>query len=376
MSEIILKPGKKLFRNKHPYLFSGAVKKIIGNPREGEIVKIKDIQGSNSGNAFWIGGKSLKAALFDFEDKYSENFWQERLQKLWELKKSLPHIRQSEAFRLVFGESDGIPGLVIDIYKDTAVLQYKMKAPELLEEEWKKFLLNKKIPNIVIKEGQKTRTLVGEARNVLFQEGDIKFIADIAGGQKTGFFLDQVLNRKRFAEYVWDKKVANVFSYTGAFSLAALSAGASHVVSIDASERALAILEENLKHNSFYGKHKSLLSDAFKFLKEVPVGDFDIIVLDPPAFSKHKNTLITALRAYQRLNKLAMERLLPGGLLFTFSCSRVVSESAFRKMIFKASIEANKEIRILEKFTQAPDHTLNPYFPEGEYLKGLALQIL
>ncbi len=375
MADIYIRSGKNLLRNRHPYIFSGAIEKISGNPKEGEIVKIKDKQGTSKGNAFWIGGKSLKAAIFDFKNAYSETYWQTGLEKLWKTKRALPHLRESEAFRFVFGESDGIPGLIIDIYKDTAVLQYKMKAPELLEEEWVHFLRAKGLRHISVKNGQNTRSIVGGAGKTLFRERNIHFISWVNGGQKTGFFLDQAINRQIFARYVAGKKIGNIFSYTGAFSLTALTAGASEVVSVDSSRKALGVLDETLQLNSFAGKHTSILSDAFDFLKEMRQGEFDIIVLDPPAFSKHPNTLTTALRAYRRLNKMAMEKLNDDGLLFTFSCSRPVSTEAFRRMIFKAGVEASKEIIILEKFTQAPDHTLNLHFPEGEYLKGLALRI-
>jgi 23S rRNA (cytosine1962-C5)-methyltransferase len=389
--KFILKPGKEqsLMRF-HPWVFSGAIKKIEGQVTEGDVVEVFSNEGQFLGiGHYQIGSIAVRILSFTpAEPDYQ--FWKSKINQAFEVRMALGFIDNplTNAFRLVHGEGDGLPGLIIDFYNGTAVVQMHTVGMFLA----KKFLtqalqevLGSRLTAIYEKsEGTlpfkadvtpENGYLFGKSVSHIALENGLKFNVDWEKGQKTGFFVDQRDNRALLEHYSKDRQVLNMFCYTGGFSFYAMRGGAALVHSVDSSERAVQLTKDNVELN-FPGdtRHEAFAVDAFKYLDKVH-GKYDLIVLDPPAFAKHQNVLANALQGYRRLNTKAFEQIKPGGILFTFSCSQVVSRDAFRKTIFSAAAKAGRNVRILNQLSQPADHPVNIYHPEGEYLKGLVLYV-
>lgn len=388
-AKIILKPGKEqsLLRF-HPWVFSGAIHSVSGEIEEGDIVEVLD----HNKNFLAIGHSqigSIAVRIFSFSPVVpDENFWVEKISKALEVRKKagLFNNPDTNAYRLIYAEGDGMPGLIVDIYNQTAVMQihtvgmYLLK--EVLANALKKVLgsnltavYNKSEGTIPFKADINAENgfLFGKSDDKTALESGLRFNVDYEKGQKTGFFVDQRENRALLERYSKDKKVLNLFCYTGGFSFYALRGGASVVHSVDSSERAIELTNRNIALNfPEETRHQSFAEDAFKFLNQ-PKEDYDLIILDPPAFAKHLNVVPNALQGYRKLNTRAIEKIKPGGIIFTFSCSQVISRDAFRKAVFSAAAKAGRNVRILHQMEQPADHPVNIYHPESEYLKGLVL---
>lgn len=390
-TKIILKSGKEqsLLRF-HPWVFSGAVKRAEGPLAEGDVVEVISHRGDFLGLGHYQVG-SIMVRLFSFRPVVPDfAFWKEQLQKAWDLRHSLGLANNPETnvFRLVNGEGDGFPGLIIDFYNGVAVMQMHSLGMYRIRQELAaalKEILGDRLLAVYDK-SEKTLPfkadisphdgyLLGEARQTEVSEYGLRFKVDWEAGQKTGFFIDQRENRRLVQQYAAGRDVLNMFCYTGGFSFFALRGGARLVHSVDASARAIALTNENVTLNfADEARHQAFVADAADFLKNIK-DQYDLIILDPPAFSKHRDTLGQALQAYKRLNARAFEQIRPGGLLFTFSCSQVVSKEKFREAVFSGAAIAGRSVRILHQLTQPADHPVNIYHPEGEYLKGLVLWV-
>jgi 23S rRNA (cytosine1962-C5)-methyltransferase len=389
--KIILKSGKeKSLMRMHPWIFSGAIKKIEGTPREGDVVQVfsNDQQFLATGH-YQIG--SIAIRIFSFHQLTPDlSFWMQKIKAAYELRNKLALTDNDKinVYRLVNGEGDGMPGLIIDFYNGIAVLQmhsigmYNLREQlvRVLQEVYGPGLLavfDKSEHTLPHKDGlnAKNEFLFGDQTLVEVIENGCRFSIDIAMGQKTGFFIDQRDNRKLLTNYVKSKDVLDVFCYTGGFSVYALKGGAASVHSVDSSNQAIELTNKNIKLNfSKEEKHQSFSTDAFGFLNNIR-DKYDIIVLDPPAFAKHQDALNNALQGYKRLNAKAIEQIRSGGILFTFSCSQVITKENFRKSVFAAAANTGRNVRILHQLTQPPDHPVSIYHPEGEYLKGLVVHV-
>lgn len=329
---------------------------------------------------------SISVRIISFEDRAIDHtFWVDAIRNasITRQKLSLPNT-ETDIYRLVHGEGDLLTGLVIDVYADTAVVQPHSQGMYLQAEAIAaglKEVLGNQLSNIILKHpshsnSEKAEILLGEAKSVYHaKEWGITYELDLINGQKTGFFVDQRENRKRLGEYGKGKKVLNTFCFNGGFSLCALNEGAARVVSVDVSAAAIAQTRENLKHNGYSPEeHSCLAVDTFKYL-ESNEEDFDIIVLDPPAFAKHMSAKNNALRGYTRLNAMAISQIKPGGILFTFSCSQVIDKNLFYNAIVAAAIQVGRSVKVLERLSQPGDHPVSIFHPEGEYLKGLILEV-
>jgi len=390
-SKIILKPGKEQSVLRfHPWIFSGAIDKAEGNPEEGDVVEVTDSNGNFLGLGHCQPG-SISVRIFSFQNAEPNlEFWEQKVASAYRLRNTvgLTNDATTNIFRLVHGEGDGMPGLIVDIYGDTAVMQAHSLGMYLIRETLAKAIvnaLNGTIKNVYDKssgtlpfksiEEKKDEYIIGNLSSSELYEYGNRFLVSWEEGQKTGFFIDQRENRKLLGEYSKNRTVLNTFGYTGGFSVAALKAGAKKVVSVDSSAKAIELTNANVALN--FGDntpHESHCSDVFDFFKNT-TETFDIIVLDPPAFAKHNNALHNALQAYKRLNAAAIKRIKPGGLLFTFSCSQVVTKENFRNAVFSGAAITKRQVKIIHQLTQPADHPINIYHPEGEYLKGLVLQI-
>lgn len=390
-TKIILKSGKEqsLLRF-HPWVFSGAVKRAEGPLAEGDVVEVISHRGDFLALGHYQVG-SIMVRLFSFRPVVPDFvFWKEQLQKAWNLRHSLGLANNPETnvFRLVNGEGDGFPGLIIDFYNGVAVMQMHSLGMYRIRRELAaalKEILGERLLAVYDK-SEKTLPfkagispcdgyLLGEAQQTVVSEYGLRFQVDWEAGQKTGFFIDQRENRRLVQQYAAGRDVLNMFCYTGGFSFFALRGGARLVHSVDASARAIALTNENVTLNfADEARHQAFVADAADFLKNIK-DQYDLIILDPPAFSKHRDTLGQALQAYKRLNARAFEQIRPGGLLFTFSCSQVVSKEKFREAVFSGAAIAGRSVRILHQLTQPADHPVNIYHPEGEYLKGLVLWV-
>jgi 23S rRNA (cytosine1962-C5)-methyltransferase len=378
----LLKGKEKALNRKHPWVFSGAFAESAETPEEGEVVKVNTASGECCGMGFYRNG-GIRVLLFSFKEVDDiKAFFTNQLEKAIELRKQLGFFKDknTNCFRLCFGEGDAMPGLVIDKYGATAVIQVHHNGWQDFLKVISEILLSQANINQVYSKPSAKTGLVSrylhkpETANNEVQENGNRFIIDWEGGQKTGFFIDQRQNRKRLSEMAKGKSVLNTFAYTGGFSVYALAAGAQKVVSVDLSAPAIELANENAKLNGFSEQHTGIVSDVVEHLKNE--GDqYDIIVLDPPAFSKSKRTVHKAVQAYKRLNMLAFKRIKPGGLIFTFSCSQHISAQLFIDTLRAAGIESEREIQVLEKLGQPIDHPMNLFFPEGEYLKGAILRV-
>ena len=392
-----LKKGKEESLGRfHPWVFSGAIHHIDGRPEEGDVVRVV----SADGRFLAIGHiqiGSIAVRVLSFEDiAIDRTFWKERLSAAYDVRKSIfpqwtkDNGQLTNAFRLVHGEGDGLPGLVIDVYDRTAVMQAHSVGMHVSRNEIAKALaevLNGIVDNIYYKSETTLAYKASEDGGNGFLKGGLATASDIAtenglkfhvdwlGGQKTGFFVDQRENRALLERYSHGRKVLNMFCYTGGFSFYAMRGGAELVHSVDSSSRAIDITRANVELN-FPGdaRHEAYAEDAFKYLDRM--GDqYDLIILDPPAFAKHKDALRNALMGYRKLNAKAFEKIRPGGILFTFSCSQVVTKDNFRTAVFTAAAMSGRRVRILHQLTQPADHPVSIYHPEGEYLKGLVLYV-
>lgn len=390
--KVFLKPGKEeSLKRFHPWVFSGAIARVEGEPEEGEVVDVYTSKKEFIAcGHFQIGSIAVRVLSFR-QEPIDHAFWVRRLQVAKDLRCALGVLGnpQNNTYRLVHGEGDNLPGLIIDVYDHTAVMQAhsagmhldRMVVAEALEE-----VLGDVIQHIYYKSETtlpfKADLLAtengflkgGSPENVAMENG-LKFHVDWLKGQKTGFFVDQRESRALLERYAKGRNVLNMFCYTGGFSFYAMRGGANLVHSVDSSAKAIDLTNENVSLN-FPGdtRHQAFAEDAFKFLDRM--GDqYDLIILDPPAFAKHRDALRNALRGYTKLNAKAFEKIRPGGILFTFSCSQVVNKQDFRNAVFTAAAQSGRSVRILHQLTQPGDHPVNIYHPEGEYLKGLVLYV-
>lgn len=390
--KVYLKPGKEeSLKRFHPWVFSGAIARVEGEPEEGEVVSVYTSQKEFIAcGHFQVGSIAVRVLSFR-QETIDHAFWVRRLEVAKDLRRALGLIGnpQNNTYRLVHGEGDNLPGLIIDVYDHTAVMQahsagmhvYRMEIADALSE-----VMGDVIQNIYYKSETtlpfKADLLAtengfikgGSPENIAMENG-LKFHVDWLKGQKTGFFVDQRENRHLLEHYAKGRNVLNMFCYTGGFSFYAMRGGANLVHSVDSSAKAIDLTNENVELN-FPGdaRHQAFAEDAFKFLDRM--GDqYDLIILDPPAFAKHRDALRNALRGYTKLNAKAFEKIRPGGILFTFSCSQVVNKQDFRNAVFTAAAQSGRSVRILHQLTQPGDHPVNIYHPEGEYLKGLVLYV-
>ncbi len=390
MIKITLRPGKEQsVKRLHPWIFSGAIAKMTGEPEEGELVQVY----SSEKEFLAIGHyqkSSIAVRILSFDDiEINQNFWNERIESAFNYRKQLGLVNNSETtcYRLVHGEGDNLSGLVIDYYNGTAVVQchsvgmFKnidsiVKALQQVMGKQLTAIYNKSESTLPFKAGVDNADglLWGEIKTENALEYGNSFFIDWIQGQKTGFFIDQRENRKLVEKYSKGKSVLNTFCYTGGFSVYALRGGAERVVSVDCSARAIELTDKTVAMNFPNSTHTSVVSDTFKYLDNNK-DEFDLIILDPPAFAKHGKVLNNALQGYKRLNMKAIEQIKKGGILFTFSCSQAVSKEDFRKSVFAAAANTKRKVRILHQLTQPADHPISIYHPEGEYLKGLVLQV-
>ncbi|CCG54630.1 Protein of unknown function, putative methyltransferase [Flavobacterium indicum GPTSA100-9 = DSM 17447] len=384
-AKVILKKGKeKSIQRRHPWIFSGAVYGVTQELNDGEMVDVVDAQNQHLGTGYFSDKGSIVVRLLTFgEETFSENFWTEKLLSAWELRVKLLNIEITNAFRVIHGEGDGIPGLIIDYYDKNWVLQAHSSGIYYAVEEIAKAIQNSfpeycdtiyckssgTLPNMGT-----DYFLFGNNQETIAKENNILFSVNWVEGQKTGFFLDQRENRKLLGEFSKGKKVLNTFCYTGGFSIYAMSAGAELVTSVDISQKAVDLAAKNMELNFPNANHKAVADDVFNFMKENHQ-IYDVIVLDPPAFAKSIKSKHTATQAYKRLNIAGFKALAPKGILFTFSCSQVIDDVLFYNTVAAAAIETGRTIRVLHKLEQGPDHPTNIYHPEGHYLKGLVLYV-
>ena len=389
--KIYLKKGKEeSLKRFHPWIFSGAIQRTEGDIEEGEVVRVITAGGDFIAVGHYQIG-SIAVRVLSFSDVDIDNeFWKSRLLSAYNMRRSVGIVDnpQNNTYRLVHGEGDNIPGLVIDIYGNTAVMQahsvgihqQRMAIASCLVE-----IAGGLIKNVYYKSettlpykaelGQEDGFIIGGSNDNVAMENGLKFHVDWLKGQKTGFFVDQRENRSLLERFAQGKKVLNMFCYTGGFSFYAMRGGAELVHSVDSSAKAIELTTRNVEMN-FPGdkRHEAYCEDAFKYLDRM--GDrYDLIILDPPAFAKHRGALHNALKGYTRLNLKAFEKIQKGGILFTFSCSQVVTKDNFRNAVFTAAALAGRKVRILHQLHQPADHPINIFHPEGEYLKGLVLYV-
>lgn len=386
--KIVLHANKtEAVRRFHPWVFSGAIKKIAGEPKEGDIVEVTDERDNFLGLGHYANG-SIAVRIFSFSnEKNIAQIFINKIESAIALRKQLGLWQNNitNAFRLIHGEGDELPGLIIDIYGNTAVLQAHSKGMfqqrELIADILKKVSAST-IQNVysksdsALKNKEKTDgLLLGNTVCEEISEYKLRFKVDIPNGQKTGFFIDQRENRRLLARYAENKKVLNTFCYTGGFSVYASKAGATLVHSVDSSAKATQLTNENMALNEC-SNYETYTADVFDFLNKQVVNNFyDIIVLDPPAFAKNHNARHQAIQAYKRLNMVALQKIAKGGLIFTFSCSQAVSQEMFEGAVTAASIETGRKSKIIHRLMQPPDHPVNIFHPEGEYLKGFVLTV-
>ena len=413
MIKIILKRGREesLLRF-HPWVFSGAIADVQGNPSEGDIVSVHASDGTCLAYGHYqIGSIAVRVLSFD-DSALRPDFWEVMLSRALQVRiacglhpchceDSLPcHCEErsdvaisTNCYRLVHGEGDNLPGLIIDYYDGVCVMQAhsagmfraKKQISDALQKIYGtqlKAVYDKSSGTAPYKAGLELidgymyrREDFRENEAVVLENGH-KFMVNWTEGQKTGFFLDQRENRALVGSVAKGRNVLNLFCYTGGFSIYALAAGAKHVDSVDSSRKAMMMVDRNVALNGFdESVHTSLCCDAIDYLKEVPEGKYDLMIVDPPAFAKHRGALKNALRAYQRLNAAAISKVAPGGFVFTYSCSQVVDKEAFALAVFSAAAQCGRKVRILDRLNQPCDHSVNIYHPEGEYLKGLLLYV-
>ena len=389
--KVFLKPGKEeSLKRFHPWVFSGAIHHLEGEPEEGEIVDVYTSKKEFIAcGHFQIGSIAVRVLSF-VQEEIGYDYWKQRLEVAYRMRQALGLAEnpQNNTYRLVHGEGDNLPGLIIDVYGKTAVMQAHsagMHVDRMMIANALSEVMGGKIENIYYKSettlpykadlGPENGFIKGGSPENVAMEYGLKFHVDWLKGQKTGFFVDQRENRHLLEQYAKGRNVLNMFCYTGGFSFYAMRGGANLVHSVDSSSKAIDLTNQNVELN-FPGdaRHQAFAEDAFKYLDRM--GDhYDLIILDPPAFAKHRDALRNALRGYSKLNAKAFEKIKPGGILFTFSCSQVVDKKDFRNAVFTAAAQSGRKVRILHQLTQPADHPVNIYHPEGEYLKGLVLYV-
>lgn len=388
---VFLRRGKsESLKRFHPWVFSGAIAGSSGPLNEGDVVRVVSNEGELMGYGHYqVGSIAVRMLTFD-EEPIDRKFWQTRLMEAFRLRKALRLTgrEDNDIYRLVHGEGDRLPGLVIDIYGRTAVMQAHSVGMHVSREDIAHALVEASeglIDNVYYKSEttlpfkadlhQENGFLIGEDHGNVATENGLKFHIDWLRGQKTGFFVDQRENRSLLEHYAKGHNVLNMFCYTGGFSIYAMRGGANLVHSVDSSAKAIDLTRANAELN-FPGdtRHEAYAEDAFKFLEQAG-SNYDLIVLDPPAFAKHKDALRNALKGYTRLNAIAIKKIKPGGIIFTFSCSQAVNKDQFRLAVFTAAAQSGRHVRILHQLHQPADHPINIYHPEGEYLKGLVLYV-
>ena len=408
MTTIFLKPHKEeSLKRFHPWVFSGAIARVVldathkaAAPEEGELVCVRSAANEVLGIGHWqIGSIAVRILAFGIEELPTD-FWNERIRATYRVRESIGLIRpDNNTFRLIHGEGDFLPGLIVDVYADTAVVQAHSIGMHVSRKAIAKALIEEipQIQNVYYKsddtlpfkaaiEGDRVGYLIksedsdnsDSSEEFWSTENGLSFRIDWLRGQKTGFFVDQRENRALVERYAKDKDVLNMFCYTGGFSLYALRGGAKSVDSVDVSQKAIDLVDANVAHNFPKAtNHTSVTADAFEYLSQQKAEGktYDLIILDPPAFAKHRDAVKNALRGYQRINAKAIEMIRPGGILFTFSCSQAVDKEAFRLAVFSAAAQVGRKVRILHQLHQPQDHPINIYHPEGEYLKGLVLYV-
>ena len=418
MTTVFLKPKKEeSLKRFHPWVFSGAIARVLLDashkgdaPVEGELVCVRSSANEILGIGHWqIGSIAVRILAFGVEQLPSD-FWCERIRAAYKVREAIGLIRpDNNTFRLIHGEGDFLPGLIVDVYADTAVVQAHSIGMHESRNEIANALMSEipQVQNVYYKsddtlpfkasiEGDKTGWLITNHQSQITNsdefwsvENGLEFRIDWLRGQKTGFFVDQRENRALVERYASGKDVLNMFCYTGGFSLYALRGGAKTVDSVDVSQKAIDLVNINVARNFPNDpRHHAYAADAFDFLNDKiinhklqitnhqsPITNYDLIILDPPAFAKHRDAVKNALRGYQRINAKAIEKIRPGGILFTFSCSQAVDKEAFRLAVFSAAAQVGRKVRILHQLHQPQDHPINIYHPEGEYLKGLVLYV-
>ena len=401
MTTVHLKPHKEesLLRF-HPWVFSGAIRSIEldadyphAQPQEGEIVKVLDCKGNTLGvGHYQIGSIAVRILEFGVGELPTD-FWKKRIAAAYDVRESLGLVtKENNTYRLIHGEGDFLPGLIVDVYADTAVIQAHSVGMHYHREEIAQAIVeavaqvdkvyyksDDTLPHKAHIQGDRVGYLIGgdkvEDKEFWAKENGLSFRIDWLRGQKTGFFIDQRDNRSLLEQYAKDKDVLNMFCYTGGFSVYALRGGAKKVHSVDVSQKAVDLVRSNVAYN--FGEdapHEAFAEEAFEFMTK-NTNTYDLIILDPPAFAKHRDAVKNALRGYQRLNAKGIQSIRPGGILFTFSCSQAIDKDMFRLAVFSAAAQVGRKVRILHQLHQPADHPINIYHPEGEYLKGLVLQI-
>jgi 23S rRNA (cytosine1962-C5)-methyltransferase len=394
MASVILKPGReKPVLNRHPWIFSGAIRQVQGDPEPGSIVEVRAHDGRFLGQGYINPASQIVVRMLTWDTRpVDREFWRRRLQRAIAMRQEVIEQDTTTAYRLVNAESDGLPGLVVDRYNDFLVIQvltlgierHRQVLVELLEELLEpRGIVERSDVEVRTLEGLPTRVavLAGEPppETVEIVEHGLRFLVDLMAGHKTGFYLDQRDNRRRIGEYAGGREVLNAFAYTGGFGVYAAAAGARHVVHVETSEEALALAQQNVALNGLPAAgHEYVPEDVFQVLRRYrDTGrEFDVVVLDPPKFARTKAQVEAACRGYKDINWLALRILRRGGVLFTFSCSGLVSAELFQKVVFAAATDAGRQVQVLGRMTQASDHPFLLSFPEGEYLKGLICRVV
>ena len=400
MTIIYLKKHKEeSLRRFHPWVFSGAIGHVKGQPEEGDVVAVRSAEGETLGTGHWQEG-SIAVRILEFGvESLQENFWQERIKAAYRMRRDLGLINaDNNTYRLVHGEGDFLPGLIVDVYGNTAVVQAHSAGMHRSRTEIAKAITEtvEEVENVYYKSEstlpfrknfadiEDGYLIAADGEKAMHadhwaKENGLEFKIDWLRGQKTGFFVDQRENRRLVERYSAGRKVLNMFCYTGGFSVYALRGGAERVCSVDSSEKAVELVRQNVERNyPCCARHEAVCADAFDYLGKVQREgreSYDLIILDPPAFAKHRGAIRNALQGYKRLNAKAFEMIEKGGILFTFSCSQAVDKEMFRLAVFSAAAMSGRKVRILHQLTQPQDHPVNIYHPEGEYLKGLVLYV-
>ena len=392
MKKVTLKPAKeKSLLRKHPWVFSGAIKNVEDETKDGDIVEIYSNKDNYLATGHYNEG-NITVRIFDFEQQeINDEYWRRKIKKAYEQRlKTIEISPSNNVYRLVHAEGDQMPGFICDIYDKSAIFQFHSIGMWKHKEIFTKIILELLPLNVVYDKSEKTlpKVYIQEFKiqnSYLFQEKEVssakvtengnEFLIDWENGQKTGFFIDQRENRQYLGELAKDKKILNTFCYSGGFSIYALNNGAKEVHSLDSSQKAIDLLEENLSFVSdFKDNHRSIIDDAKEYMKNLEE-QYDIIILDPPAFAKHMKVKHKALQGYKRLNTRAIEQIKSNGILFTFSCSQVIDNNLFRHMVLSSAIAAGRNVSILKQMHQPADHPINIFHPESEYLKGLVLKV-
>lgn len=392
MKKVTLKPAKeKSLLRKHPWVFSGAIKNVEKDTKDGSIVEIFSNKEKYLATGHYNQG-NISVRVFEFErQEINEDYWKKKIIKAYEQRINTIEISSiNNVYRLIHAEGDQMPGFICDIYNKVAIFQFHSIGMWKHKDVFTKIILELLPLDVIYDKSEKTlpKIYIDEYKiqnSYLFQKKEIantkviengnEFLIDWENGQKTGFFIDQRENRQYLGELAKDKKILNTFCYSGGFSIYALNNGAKEVHSLDSSQKAIDLLEDNLNFlSNFKNNHKSIIDDAKEYMKNLS-DQYDIIILDPPAFAKHMKVKHKALQGYKRLNTRAIEQIRPKGILFTFSCSQVIDNNLFRHMVLSSAIAAGRNVSILKQMHQPADHPINIFHPESEYLKGLVLKV-